>query len=229
MEWRRPGFEGARVVRAHEHNVTVLAEARTRTKRSERTRATLMASARAVFTEAGFPDARITDIVERANTAHGTFYTYFDSKEDIFLAVLQEVLEGYFAVAVPASSWVPIDRIDRASRRFLEFYAANARVLASVEPLASVDERFATLRRATRLAYLHRVAGAIGRWQHDGLADQDVDGERLAAALGAMAERMAYLECVLHDGPMDIDEMLAVSNHVWASALGLEQRTPSRA
>ena len=73
------------------------------------------------------------------------------------------------------------------------------------------------------------MAGAISRWQEEGLADQDVDAERLAAALGAMAERMAYLECVLHDGPMDIDEMLAVSNHVSASALGLAQRTPSRA
>ena len=82
---------------------------------------------------------------------------------------------------------------------------------------------------STRLAYIDRVVAAIGRWQRDGLADQDVDAERLAAALGAMAERMAYLGCVYHDGPTDIDEMLAVSNHVWASALGLEQRTPSRA
>ena len=128
-----------------------------------------------------------------------------------------------------ATSPAPIDRIDRASRRFLEFYAANARMLVSIEELATVDERFARLRRVTRLAYLDRVVAAIGRWQRDGLADQDVDAERLAAALGAMAERMAYLGCVYHDGPSDIDEMLAVSNHVWASALGLEQRTPSRA
>ena len=217
------------MVRTSQDNVTSLAAARPRTKRSERTRAALLRSARAVFTDAGFHDARITDIVEGANTAHGTFYTYFDSKEDIFLAVLREVLQSYVVDAPPAASSVPIDRIDRASRRFLEFYAANARLLASVEPLASVDPRFADLRRGTRLAYLHRVAGAISRWQEEGLADQDVDAERLAAALGAMAERMAYLECVLHDGPMDIDEMLAVSNHVWASALGLAQRTPSRA
>jgi AcrR family transcriptional regulator len=217
------------VVRTSQDNVTSLAAARPRTKRSERTRAALLRSARAVFTDAGFHDARITDIVEGANTAHGTFYTYFDSKEDIFLAVLREVLQSYVVDARPATSSVPIDRIDRASRRFLEFYAANARLLASVEPLASVDPRFADLRRGTRLAYLHRVAGAISRWQEEGLADQDVDAERLAAALGAMAERMAYLECVLHDGPMDIDEMLTVSNHVWASALGLTQRTPSRA
>ena len=200
-----------------------------RTRRSERTRAALLRSARTVFAQRGFHDARITDIVEGAQMAHGTFYTHFDSKEDIFLAVLKGVLGGYFAtMADDAPSDAPIDRIDRASRRFLEFYAANARVLASIEPLALVDERFAALRRSTRLAYIDGVAAAIGRWQREGLADQDVDAEMLAAALGAMAERMAYLGCVFHDGPTDIDGMLAVSNHVWASALGLEQRTPSR-
>jgi AcrR family transcriptional regulator len=199
------------------------------TPRGLRTRAQLVGAARTIFERDGFVASRITDIADEAAVSHGTFYTYFDSKEDIFLAVLREVLQSYVVDARPATSSVPIDRIDRASRRFLEFYAANARLLASVEPLASVDPRFADLRRGTRLAYLHRVAGAISRWQEEGLADQDVDAERLAAALGAMAERMAYLECVLHDGPMDIDEMLAVSNHVWASALGLAQRTPSRA
>ena len=178
--------------RAQQNTVAAPPEVRTRTKRSERTRAALLRAARTVFRQTDFHDARITDIVEGAQMAHGTFYTYFDSKEDIFLAVLREVLQSYVVDARPATSSVPIDRIDRASRRFLEFYAANARLLASVEPLASVDPRFADLRRGTRLAYLHRVAGAISRWQEEGLADQDVDAERLAAALGAMAERMEW-------------------------------------
>jgi len=181
-----------------------------------------------VFRQTDFHDARIADIVEGAQMAHGTFYTYFDSKEDIFLAVLREVLQEYFAESVPTVGTAPIDRIDRASRRFLEFYAANARLMASIETLATVDERFAALRRATRMAYLDRVVATVRRWQQEGLADEDVDAERLAAALAAMGERMAYLACVFPDGPTDIEEMLAVSNHVWASALGLEQRTPSR-
>jgi AcrR family transcriptional regulator len=221
------------VGRAHRNNVTSppIRAVQIRTKRSERTRRELTRAARTVFSRTGFHDARIADIVEGAKMAHGTFYTHFDSKEDIFLAVLREVLAGYFTSFElgPIGGPAPIDRIDRASRRFLEFYAANARMLISVDELAAVDERFASLRRAIRLAYLDRVVAAIGRWQRDGLADQDVDAERLAAALGAMAERMAYLGSVYHDGPTDIDEMLAVSNHVWASALGLEQRTPSRA
>jgi len=219
------------VGRAQQSNVTSpSAVLRPRTKRSERTRAALMQEARTVFSRTGFHDAKIADIVEGANLAHGTFYTHFDSKEEIFLAVLGDVLEESFAVTGgvdTGGSTAPIDRIDVASRRYLEFYASNARVLASIDQLATGDERFASLRRKTRRAYIDRTAAAIGRWQGQGLADQNVDAEQLAAALGAMAERMAYLGCVFHDGPTDIDEMLAVSNHVWASALGLEQRTPT--
>jgi AcrR family transcriptional regulator len=203
---------------------------RPRSKRSERTRAALLQEARKVFNRTGFHDAKIADIVEGASTAHGTFYTHFDSKEDVFLAVLADVLEESFAVTGSVdtgASTAPIDRIAVATRRYLEFYAANARVLASIDQLATVDERFASLRLKTRRAYIERTAAAIDRWQRQGLADGDVDGEQLAAALGAMAERMAYLGCVFQDGPTDIDEMLAVSNHVWASALGLEQRVPS--
>ncbi len=101
-------------------------------------------------------------------------------------------------------------------------------MLASIDQLALADDRFASLQRATRLAYISRIANAVGRWQQRGLADQDVDAERLAAALGAMAERVAYLGFVAHDGPTEIGEMLDVLNRVWAGALGLAQRTPSQ-
>jgi AcrR family transcriptional regulator len=209
----------------------VEADGRGRTKRSERTRAVLIREARRVFNRTGFYDAKIADIVESASLAHGTFYTHFASKEEIFHAVLVEVLDESFAVTGGVESGgesAPIDRIDKANRRYMEFYAANARILASIDQLALVDERFASLRHATRRAYIDRIATAVGRWQQRGLADQDVDAQRLAEALGAMAERMAYLGYVSRDGPTDIDEMLEVLNHVWAGALGLGQRTPSQ-
>src|SRR6185503_19942540 len=91
---------GAFVGRAHPDNVmeppVAVARGPIRTKRSERTRGALLQAARTVFSRTGFHEARITDIVEGANLAHGTFYTHFDSKEDIFLAVLHEVMAGYF-------------------------------------------------------------------------------------------------------------------------------------
>ena len=39
-----------------------------------------MAAARESFAKLGFASTRVADIVARAGTSHGTFYTYFDDK-----------------------------------------------------------------------------------------------------------------------------------------------------
>ena len=58
-------------------------------ERGRRTRGALIGAARRVFERDGFIDAiRITDIAEEAGAAHGTFYTYFDSKEAALRAVI---------------------------------------------------------------------------------------------------------------------------------------------
>lgn len=55
-----------------------------RTPRGQRTREKLLAAAEHVFGTNGFHVANITDITRRARVSAGTFYTYFNSKEDLF-------------------------------------------------------------------------------------------------------------------------------------------------
>ena len=45
-----------------------------------------MAAAREVFAERGFAGTRMGDLADAAGVAHGTVYTYFDTKEDVLLA-----------------------------------------------------------------------------------------------------------------------------------------------
>lgn len=42
--------------------------------------------------EKGYEAATVSDITSRAGSSHGTFYVYFDSKEDIFDAVAQDLV-----------------------------------------------------------------------------------------------------------------------------------------
>jgi AcrR family transcriptional regulator len=64
---------------------------RTQAERSAATRAALLASARALFTERGFAGAAREDIVERAGVTRGALYHHFENKEDLFRAVFVEV------------------------------------------------------------------------------------------------------------------------------------------
>jgi AcrR family transcriptional regulator len=51
-----------------------------RSRKGTETRARLLDAAKQVFEEDGFLEARISDIAERANLSHGSFYHYFESK-----------------------------------------------------------------------------------------------------------------------------------------------------
>ena len=53
----------------------------------------ILAAARKVFREKGFDGTTIADIVQAAGVAQGTFYLYFSSKRDAFLALSQQLDE----------------------------------------------------------------------------------------------------------------------------------------
>lgn len=64
-----------------------------RTSRGERTRRKLLDAAALEFGEKGFHDASISGITARAGTALGSFYTYFDSKDEIFRSLVRDMSE----------------------------------------------------------------------------------------------------------------------------------------
>jgi AcrR family transcriptional regulator len=56
-------------------------------------RAQIVDAAKAVFAERGYHNASVSDIIGRAHIARGTFYLYFESKQQIFETILAEALE----------------------------------------------------------------------------------------------------------------------------------------
>jgi AcrR family transcriptional regulator len=62
----------------------------TRDESKARTRAELLRAARRLFVRNGFAATSLADIAEEAALTKGAVYSNFDSKEDLFLALLQE-------------------------------------------------------------------------------------------------------------------------------------------
>jgi AcrR family transcriptional regulator len=62
-----------------------------REERKAQNRAKLLAAARKVFAEKGLGAATARDIVRETDLATGTFYNYFDSKEAVFTALIEEL------------------------------------------------------------------------------------------------------------------------------------------
>jgi AcrR family transcriptional regulator len=64
-----------------------------REERKAQNRKKLLEAARKVFAEKGYGEATARDIVRETDLATGTFYNYFDDKQDVFVALLDEMGE----------------------------------------------------------------------------------------------------------------------------------------
>ena len=109
--------------------------------------------------------------------------------------------------------------IEAANRAYLEAYRRNARLMALLEQVATVDEGFRELRRRRSAAFLARNARAVRRLQRAGLADPDLDPELTSLALSTMVSRSAYAAFVLGDPPTDIEPLAATLTRLWVNAL----------
>ena len=204
------------------------------TDRGRRTRGALLRAGRELFEERGFADVRIDSVAERAGVSHGTFYTWFDSKESLLRAIVAEVVEDLFA-ATSVGHRLPPDaayaRIEAANRLYLTAVTRHARILRVLDSLADSREEFRRLRVDVREAFVRRGMEGLVRLQELGLADRALPPRAAASALGAMVESFAHL---WQDPVEDLDEDAAVDvlTRLWAGAIGLPRpawpEAPSR-
>jgi AcrR family transcriptional regulator len=203
------------------------------TERGRRMRARLLDAAREVFERDGFLDARVTDISAAAGVAHGSFYTYFRSKTEIFRALVAGTMDDLYAsLGAEASGGAALDdapadaaeRIDRANRRFVAMYQQNTALMALFEQVTTFDPEVRALRQAARERMVSRVRHSIEKLQSDGLVAADLDAGYSAHALVAMVNGLVHYWLVL-GADFDEDRLVATMTDLWARSLGLPTRS----
>jgi AcrR family transcriptional regulator len=112
-----------------------------RTARGERTLRKILEAAREEFGERGFSDASIVGITSRAKVALGTFYTYFDSKDALFRALVADMSAQVRDHVAPAfkDARDGIDAERRALAAFLEFASGHKQVYRIIDEAEFVD------------------------------------------------------------------------------------------
>ncbi|WP_370032684.1 TetR/AcrR family transcriptional regulator [Qipengyuania mesophila] len=112
-----------------------------RTDRGRKTLRKLLDAATREFADHGFHDASISGITRRAGVALGSFYTYFDSKDAIFRALVSDMSTGVAQAARealdPAMGALEIERV--ALRAFLAFAAEHKEIYRIIDEAEFVD------------------------------------------------------------------------------------------
>lgn len=193
------------------------------TPKGQRTRARLLEAARTVFEREGFPATRVVDIATEARVAHGTFYTYFDSKTDIFRELVGTVMpEIYHFKRDPGRGVLTrIQRIERGNLQFYDVYRENVRLFALLEQATTFDDEVRTLRVQLRAGAEGRVRVNVEDLQARGIVDSALDAGIVASCLVAMATHSFYTWHITEQRGYDVEQANKTLTYLWASALGL--------
>ncbi len=159
---------------------TGMAEGDAKTPRTERGRKTLrklLDAAAVEFGEKGFHEASVSSITRRAGIALGSFYTYFDSKDALFRALVADMSEMVRTSARSAlHSGMSALEIERAAlAAFLRFAAEHKEIYRIIDEAEFVDP-------------------ASYRAHYETIADRFADRLRAGSAAGEFREGLGELE-----------------------------------
>jgi len=112
-----------------------------RTARGEKTLRKILNAAREEFGSRGFSDSSIVGITSRAKVALGTFYTYFDSKDALFAALVRDMSARVREAVAPAMEGASdaLDTEARALAAYLRFVAGHKEVYRIIDEAEFVD------------------------------------------------------------------------------------------
>ncbi|MGI6575887.1 MAG: TetR/AcrR family transcriptional regulator [bacterium] len=98
--------------------------------KAQETKKALFASAITLFTEKGFDNVSIDDIVQKAGTSKGTFYTHFKSKSQVIIEQFRQMDEHYLQIAAQLRQY------DSATAKLLAF---TSKQLAFIKEKVGLD------------------------------------------------------------------------------------------
>jgi len=183
-----------------------------RTERGRRTLRKLLDAAAEEFGEKGFHEASVSSITRRAGVALGSFYTYFDSKDALFRALVADMSEKVRTSARSAlhEGMGPLEIERAALEAFLHFAAEHKEVYRIIDEAEFVDpasyrQHYETI--AARIADRLRVGAAGGEFR-DGL------GELEAWAMMGMNVFVGLRYVVWGGAEMSPDEVAAGVNRL---------------
>ncbi|MEI7547254.1 MAG: TetR/AcrR family transcriptional regulator [Actinomycetota bacterium] len=193
------------------------------TSKGQQTRERLISGARKVFEAVGFVEARIRDIADAAGTAHGSFYTYFSSKEEILLAAMVEIYkEQERAMRLDERPSSHAEGIAKVNMQYFDTCMRNRKMLATVDQVAGFLPEFNDRRTAAHRAHVDRYGATLREMQEEGVIDADLDPYYTACALGSMVEQ-SIRWWIGHYEPVDREVALETLQKLWTRSIGLDR------
>lgn len=203
-------------------------------RRSEARPGEIVQAALEVFAEKGFAAAKLDEIAARAGISKGALYLYFETKEDIFRAVVREAVAPNLDMVeqVLAQATIPFPDLLRMVFARLILVIGTTRLGAVAKLVIGESRNFPELARVWHDEVVSRALGALS----GALAKAQVRGEirlgdpRLQAfsIMGPVLMGVIWQETFTPVGAPAMDLELLVQQHADTMLAGLAPRAGVR-
>ncbi|MCO4746225.1 MAG: TetR/AcrR family transcriptional regulator [Proteobacteria bacterium] len=166
-------------------------------------RAELLTASRAVFASRGYHASGIGDIVKRVGCSRGTFYNYFDSKREVFAAVLSEMMTEVVGVIEPIDVQRDIAEQVRANlERLVSAIMAEDVLRVLFSEAAGIDDEGDEALRSFYSGATQRIETALKTGQTLGVVRAG-DTRLLARCLLGLLKEPVF-QARLYNEPIDV-------------------------
>jgi AcrR family transcriptional regulator len=184
-------------------------------------RETILAATVRLLAERQFGDLAVNDILSAAGVSRGSFYFYFDSKQDVLAELVRRaVAQGHVA----ASPWLasPPDKtaaLRAGTAAGARLWQANAPVLRAIVENWRADPRLTQLWLEQMQSFTDAALVQIRADQRVLQRLGGLDIAAVASSLTWLSERLYYLAATGTPPFDNQDTLIDTLVHIWASAL----------
>jgi AcrR family transcriptional regulator len=166
-----------------------------------------MDAAAKMIAERGYVGASVDSIVQAAGLSKGTFYWHFKSKEELFLALIEERIDRPVRSLMEVTRTAPAETATAptVSRGLADLFAGRRELLVLVQEYWAAALRSGPVRRRygrRQKALTKALADALRARHHKTGVPLTLPAESLATAFIALAQGLA-IEAALRPGASD--------------------------
>ncbi|ROO90016.1 TetR family transcriptional regulator [Actinocorallia herbida] len=161
------------------------------TPKGRRTEAAFLDAARRVFAEKGYFNAKISDIAQAAGKSSGSFYNYYENKEELLQALLDQFSSEVLVKSFQNQGDDPEEGIRAAARVYWHTYREYLAEMIGMFQMSMTDESFNARWREVRSAGVRAVLAGIHAAEQAGYR-HGPRPDLLASAIAAMIDSFCW-------------------------------------
>ena len=188
-------------------------------RRTEATKSALLEAARSVLQEHGYARSTVAQIARAAGRAHGTFYLYFNNREDIYSTLLEDMWRSLKDQS--RMVWrrdVPLDSVRVTVDRYVAAAEENVDLWRLLDDMSATSPRFLEIRDEHRRQFVRKIARGI-----EGSLGQanvgDMQTEIVAELLAGMVDEACSIR-FLRGRSWPREELVDHIVTIWGRAVG---------